>query len=56
MERIFAENVNYWKTSTSSSDTWMNRAKDQIEQLGGKILMEGFGSEPTTGRAAFALS
>ena len=55
MEKVFAENVNYWKTSKSSSDTWIDRTKGQIEQLGGRVLMEGFGNEPTTGRAAFAL-
>ncbi len=52
----YAEDVNYWKTSKSSPDTWMERARRQIEKLGGKVLAEGFGSEPTTGRAAYMLA
>ncbi len=51
-----AEEVNYWKTSRTSPDTWMDRAKKQIANLGGTVLAEGFGSEPTTGRAAFMLA
>jgi len=51
----YAEDINYWKTSKSSPDTWMDKTKRQIKQLGGDVLMEGFGSEPTTGRAAFML-
>lgn len=51
-----AEDVNYWKTSKTSPDTWMGRAKQQIASLGGTVLAEGFGSEPTTGRAAFMLA
>lgn len=53
---IYAEDINYWKTSKSSPDMWIDRAKHQIEQLGGKILIEGFGSESMTGRTAFILS
>lgn len=34
----------------------MDRAKKQIAALGGTVLAEGFGSEPTTGRAAFMLA
>lgn len=56
MMELYAEDVNYWKTSKSSPDTWMGRAKCQIERLGGQIQLEGFGSEPVTGRAAFMLT
>lgn len=55
MNELYAEDVNYWKTSKSSPDAWIDKTKRQIEQLGGKILLEGFGSEPATGRAAFML-
>ena len=51
-----AESVNYWKTSRTSPDTWMDRAKCLIEALSGTVLAEGFGSEPATGRAAFMLA
>lgn len=53
---IYAEEINYWKTSRSSPDVWMARARQQIENLGGVILLEGFGNEPTTGRAAYMLA
>lgn len=51
-----AEDVNYWKTSKSSPDTWMERSRRQIEKLGGEVLAEGFGSEPGMGRAAYMLA
>ena len=56
MMELYAEDVNYWKTGRSSPDTWMDKTKRQIERLGGQVLMEGFGSEPMTGRAAFMLA
>jgi len=31
----FAEKLNYWKTSSSSPDIWIERASKQIEKLGG---------------------
>lgn len=54
--KLCAEHVNYWKTSKSAPDTWIDRTKNLIEQLGGRVLMEGFGNEPTSGRAAFVLA
>ena len=51
---IYSEDLNYWKTSHSSPDVWIDRAKKQIEQLGGKVEAEGFGSDGD-GRAAFML-
>lgn len=54
-ELPYAEDVNYWKTSKSSPDAWIDKTKRQIERLGGKVLLEGFGSEPAIGRAAFML-
>ena len=51
----YAEDINYWKTGQSSPDTWMDKAKKQITNLGGVIFAEGYGSEPQTGRAAYML-
>jgi hypothetical protein len=51
---VYAEAVNFWQTSRSSSDTWISKAQRQIEELGGKVLGEGFGSD-AEGRAAFML-
>lgn len=53
---VYAEGVNYWKTSRTSPDTWIEKTKRQIERLGGQVLMEGFGRESTTNRAAFVLA
>lgn len=53
---FYAESVNYWKTSRTSSDTWIEKTKRQIEKLGGQVLMEGFGRESATNRAAFVLA
>jgi len=53
---IFAEDVNYWQTGRSSPDIWIDKAKKQIEKIGGNVLMEGFGSEPTSGRSAYMIA
>ena len=53
---IHAESVNYWKTSRTSPDTWIEKTKRQIEKLGGQVLMEGFGRESATNQAAFVLA
>ncbi len=53
METIYADDINYWKTGSGSPDGWIEKAKRQIEQLGGNVLAEGFGSEG--GRSAFML-
>ena len=55
-ETTFGEDVNYWKTSRSSPDVWVERAKRQIVKLGGEVAMEGFGSEPLSGRSAYLLA
>jgi len=54
MSDIYAEDVNYWKSGTSSPDTWLDRAKKEIKAAGGKIAGEAFGSD-SAGRAAFML-
>ena len=44
-ELTHAEDIgHYWQTSRSSPDQWMEKAKRQIERLGGEVLVEGFGS------------
>jgi len=52
--KIYAEDVNFWMTGRSSPDTWIERAKKQIAELGGKVMAEGFGSD-AEGRSAFML-
>lgn len=51
----YAEDVgHYWQTSKSSPDVWIDRAKKVIQDLGGEILADGYGS--ASGRAAFMLA
>jgi len=50
-----AENLNFWKTGSSSPDIWIERTKKQIENLGGKVKGEGFGSDDE-GRAAYMVA
>lgn len=52
---VYANDLNYWKTSKSSPDGWMEKTKKQIENLKGKVLGEGFGSNDE-GKAAFMLA
>ena len=51
----YGEEVNYWKTSSLAPDTWIEKTKKLIQKFGGKVLLEGFGSESTTGKSAFML-
>ena len=43
-----AETISYWKTSQSSPDKWIERTIKVIEQYGGKVLAEGFGSDASS--------
>lgn len=54
MNKIYAEDVNFWRTGKSSPDHWIDLAKKQVVTLGGKIEAEGFGSD-ANGKAAFML-
>lgn len=53
---VYAEDVNYWQTGKSSSDTWIENAKREIRAVGGKVMGEGFVSEELTGRSSFLLA
>jgi len=55
MELPYAENVNYWQTSQTSPDSWIDKTKKLLEGFGGNVLVEAFGNEPTSGHAAFML-
>lgn len=54
-ELPYSDDLNFWKTSKSRADTWIDRAEAQIVKLGGVVLASGYGSEPAVGRAAFML-
>ncbi len=51
----YAEDIgHYWQTGSSSPDTWLEKAKRQIEEVGGTINADAYGS--MGGRAAFMLA
>ncbi len=52
----FGEEVSYWKTGQSDADTWIAKAKKKIEEVGGEVEAEGFGSDAKSGHSAFMLS
>lgn len=54
MSDIYAEDVNYWKTSSSSADSWIEKAKKEIKSVGGAVLGEAYAS--SDGKAAFMLA
>jgi len=54
MKISYADDVNYFKTSTSAPDTWIDHAKKEIRGAGGNVLNEGYGRDET-GRAAYLL-
>ena len=55
MNLPYAEDVgHYWQTGSSSSDVWIEKAKRQIEEVGGTINADAYGS--MEGRAAFMIA
>jgi hypothetical protein len=55
MKIIYAEDIgNYWQTSKSGPDSWIDKAKKEIASIGGKIITELYGMDET-GRSAFSL-
>ena len=52
----YAEDIKvYWKTSQTAPGTWIERTKEQIEKLGGAVLLEAIGKEPDTGRESLLM-
>lgn len=51
---VYAEDMNYWKTSKRSVDTWMEMTRKEIEKADGDFLGEAYASE-SNGRAAFVI-
>ncbi len=54
-ETIFANDLNYWKTSRTPPDKWLERACKQIESLGGRVLGQAFARDEH-GRAAYMMT
>ena len=55
MRHVYAEDLNYWKTGSSSPDTWIDKAKREIAVAGGKVLSDAYGRDGD-GRAAYMLA
>lgn len=55
VKKIYAEEMNYWQSSTTQPDSWIAKAKKEIEQpaVGGKVTGEAFGS--FEGSAAYVI-
>lgn len=49
----YAEDINYWKTGKSTPDTWLDKAENIIEKLGGNVTIRAIGK--TEGRKAFLI-
>lgn len=47
-KKVYAEDCNYWKTSQTSPDTWLDQAKSLIIKAGGKILADGYINESSS--------
>ena len=55
MELPYAEDIgHYWQTGSSSPDIWIEKAKRQIEEVGGVINADAYGSMGD--RAAFMIA
>ena len=52
----YAEDVNYWKTSKISPDTWLEKAKTEIKRIGGVIAGSVIISDEIAGKYAFMLA
>lgn len=51
---MYAEDVNYWQSSTISPDSWIYKAKQEIVRAKGVLGPSAFGDDGS-GRAAFML-
>lgn len=52
---VYAEDVNYFNTSLTHPETWIERAKQEIHSIKGKVMQSGF-AENASGIAAFSLT
>ena len=46
----------FWKTSQTGPDVWIEKAKKVIIKAGGTHIMETYGSDSQSGKAAFMLA
>ena len=48
-----AEDVNYWKTSSSAPDSLLAKTRSLIEDVGGSITVEVFGRDGRSGHGCY---
>lgn len=54
MKLPFAEEINhFWQTSQTAPDSWMDKTKRLIQEVGGRVITEAFGQQE--GQSAFLL-
>ena len=53
MSELYAQDVNYWRTGTSSPDTWIDKAKREIAAVGGRVTGDAFMN--LDGKSAYSL-
>jgi hypothetical protein len=53
---VYAENVNYWKSSQKHAETWIDDAIKLIKRIGGTIDSQATITDHATGSVAFALA
>ena len=53
---MYAEEVNYWQTSRTSADTWLDRAKQEVVRVGGEVIGSGFVTDDQAGKSGFMLA
>jgi len=54
-KKVYAEDLNYYRTGKSGPDAWITLAKGEIRRAGGTVQAEAFGSD-ASGRAAYMLT
>ena len=45
MSLPYAEDLNYWKTSSAAPDTWVDKAEALVEQYGGYVVSRAIGRQ-----------
>ncbi len=54
--KVKAEEVNYWQTSRTSPDTWLDKAKKEIVGISGQVIGSGHIIDDLTGKSGFMLA
>jgi hypothetical protein len=53
---MYAEDVNYWQTSRTGPDAWLEKAKREIKRSGGIVVGSVIVSDDRTGQTGFMLA